>query len=323
MRIEWETHFTIHDSRFTIHHSQSTVDWTRYTHDFETHLRLEKGLADNSVEAYLRDLSHLRRFAEPLGLEPQDITVENLNELLYQLNMSDVAVATQCRIISGLRTFFRMLVIEGVLPENPASLVELPKRPKHLPDVLSDADIEALQATFDRSLPGPARNYVIVEVLYGCGLRVSELVNLKLSNLYAEEEMLQIFGKGDKERWVPINPRALKLLQDYIFTLRSQIKPQPGEEKYIFLNLRGHHLTRVAVFQFIKEAVEKAGLRKNVSPHSLRHSFATELVQNGADLRAVQEMLGHARISTTEIYTHITREYLRETIETYHPHYRK
>lgn len=299
------------------------MDWTRYARDFETHLRLEKGLADNSVEAYLRDLSHLRRFAEPLGLEPQDITVENLNELLYQLCQTDVAVTTQCRIISGLRTFFRMLVIEGVLDENPASLVELPKRPKHLPDVLSDADIAALQGTFDRSLPGPARNYVIVEVLYGCGLRVSELVNLKLSNLYAEEEMLQIFGKGDKERWVPINPRALRLLQDYIHTERSHISPQPGEEKYIFLNLRGHHLTRVAVFQFIKEAVEKAGLRKNVSPHSLRHSFATELVQNGADIRAVQEMLGHARISTTEIYTHITREYLRETIETYHPHYRK
>lgn len=299
------------------------MDWTRYARDFETHLRLEKGLADNSVEAYLRDLSHLRRFAEPLGLEPQDITVENLNELLYQLCQTDVAVTTQCRIISGLRTFFRMLVIEGVLDENPASLVELPKRPKHLPDVLSDADIEALQGTFDRSLPGPARNYVIVEVLYGCGLRVSELINLKLSNLYAEEEMLQVFGKGDKERWVPINPRALRLLQDYIHTERSHISPQPGEEKYIFLNLRGHHLTRVAVFQFIKEAVEKAGLRKNVSPHSLRHSFATELVQNGADIRAVQEMLGHARISTTEIYTHITREYLRETIETYHPHYRK
>lgn len=299
------------------------MDWTRYARDFETHLRLEKGLADNSVEAYLRDLSHLRRFAEPLGLEPQDITVENLNELLYQLCQTDVAVTTQCRIISGLRTFFRMLVIEGVLDENPASLVELPKRPKHLPDVLSDADIAALQGTFDRSLPGPARNYVIVEVLYGCGLRVSELINLKLSNLYAEEEMLQIFGKGDKERWVPINPRALRLLQDYIHTERSHISPQPGEEKYIFLNLRGHHLTRVAVFQFIKEAVEKAGLRKNVSPHSLRHSFATELVQNGADIRAVQEMLGHARISTTEIYTHITREYLRETIETYHPHYRK
>lgn len=299
------------------------MDWTRYARDFETHLRLEKGLADNSVEAYLRDLSHLRRFAEPLGLEPQDITVENLNELLYQLCQTDVAVTTQCRIISGLRTFFRMLVIEGVLDENPASLVELPKRPKHLPDVLSDADIAALQGTFDRSLPGPARNYVIVEVLYGCGLRVSELINLKLSNLYAEEEMLQVFGKGDKERWVPINPRALRLLQDYIHTERSHISPQPGEEKYIFLNLRGHHLTRVAVFQFIKEAVEKAGLRKNVSPHSLRHSFATELVQNGADIRAVQEMLGHARISTTEIYTHLTREYLRETIETYHPHYRK
>ena len=216
-----------------------------------------------------------------------------------------------------------MLVIEDVVSENPASLVEMPKRPQHLPDVLTDEDVSALQATFDRSLLGPARNYVIVEVLYGCGLRVSELVNLRLSNIYLEEEMLQVIGKGNKERWVPINSHALNLLQDYILTIRSQITPQLGEEKYVFLNLRGHHLSRIAVFQFIKEAVEKAGLHKNVSPHSLRHSFATELVQNGADLRAVQEMLGHESLSTTQIYTHLSHQFLRDTITTYHPHYKK
>jgi len=199
----------------------------------------------------------------------------------------------------------------------------MPMRPKHLPDVLSDSEINAMQQTFDRSLPGPARNYVMVEVLYGCGLRVSELVNLKLSNIYADEQMLQVIGKGDKERWVPINPRALQLMQDYILTLRSQLPIVPGEEKYVFLNLRGRHLSRVAVFQFIKEAVQKAGIHKTVSPHSLRHSFATELVQNGADLRAVQEMLGHENLATTEIYTHLSKQYLRDTISTYHPHYKK
>ena len=299
------------------------MDWSRYTREFETQLRLERNLSDNSVQAYLHDVALLRSFAEPLGIEPQDVTEENLHSLFKQLNETGIAVTTQCRIISGLRAFFRMLVMDNVLPDNPAEHLAMPTRPKHLPDVLDDSEIEAMQKTFDRSLPGPARNYVIVEVLYGCGLRVSELVNLKLSNIYAEEQMLQIFGKGDKERWVPINPRALKLMQDYILTLRSHLPIVPGEEKYVFLNLRGHHLSRVAVFQFIKEAVEKAGIHKTVSPHSLRHSFATELVQNGADLRAVQEMLGHESLSTTEIYTHLTRQYLRDTISTYHPHYKK
>jgi integrase/recombinase XerD len=299
------------------------MDWPRYTREFETQLRLERNLSDNSVQAYLHDVALLRSFAEPLGIEPQDVTEENLHSLFKQLNETGIAVTTQCRIISGLRAFFRMLVMDNVLPDNPAEHLAMPTRPKHLPDVLDDSEIEAMQKTFDRSLPGPARNYVIVEVLYGCGLRVSELVNLKLSNIYAEEQMLQIFGKGDKERWVPINPRALKLMQDYILTLRSHLPIVPGEEKYVFLNLRGHHLSRVAVFQFIKEAVEKAGIHKTVSPHSLRHSFATELVQNGADLRAVQEMLGHESLSTTEIYTHLTRQYLRDTISTYHPHYKK
>ena len=299
------------------------MDWPRYNREFETQLRLERNLSDNSVQAYLHDVALLRSFAEPLGIEPQDVTEENLHSLFKQLNETGIAVTTQCRIISGLRAFFRMLVMDNVLPDNPAEHLAMPTRPKHLPDVLDDSEIEAMQKTFNRSLPGPARNYVIVEVLYGCGLRVSELVNLKLSNIYAEEQMLQIFGKGDKERWVPINPRALKLMQDYILTLRSHLPIVPGEEKYVFLNLRGHHLSRVAVFQFIKEAVEKAGIHKTVSPHSLRHSFATELVQNGADLRAVQEMLGHESLSTTEIYTHLTRQYLRDTISTYHPHYKK
>jgi integrase/recombinase XerD len=299
------------------------MSWPRYIRDFEAHLRLERNLADNSVQAYLRDVEHLRRYVEPLGVEPQDVTPAHIQGLFKELNETGIAVTSQCRILSGLRTFFRMLVILDVIAENPAELVDMPSRPQHLPDVLTDEDVTALQATFDRSQPHQARNYVIVEVLYGCGLRVSELVGLRLSNIYFEEEMLQVVGKGNKERWVPINPRALRLLYDYIHTLRSQITPQPGEEKYVFLSLRGHHLTRVAVFQFIKEAVEKAGLHKNVSPHSLRHSFATELVQNGADLRAVQEMLGHESLSTTQIYTHLTHQYLRDTITTYHPHYKK
>ena len=299
------------------------MDWPRYIKEFETQLRLERNLSDNSVLAYIHDALLLRNYAEPQGLEPYDVTYDHMRQLLRQLNETGVAITTQCRIISGWRAFFRMLVMDNVLPDNPAEHLAMPTRPKHLPDVLDDSEIEAMQKTFNRSLPGPARNYVIVEVLYGCGLRVSELVNLKLSNIYAEEQMLQIFGKGDKERWVPINPRALKLMQDYILTLRSHLPIVPGEEKYVFLNLRGHHLSRVAVFQFIKEAVEKAGIHKTVSPHSLRHSFATELVQNGADLRAVQEMLGHECLSTTEIYTHLSRQYLRDTISTYHPHYKK
>ena len=299
------------------------MTWNQHIRDFETHLRLEKNLSDNSVQAYLRDVEHLRRFAEPLGLTPEVIGTEQLNELLHQLNEAGIAVATQCRIISGWRAFFRMLVIEDLLKESPAELLDMPTRGKHLPDVLTDADVAAMQGTMDRSLPGPSRNYVIIEVLYGCGLRVSELVGLKLSNIYAEDEMLQVFGKGNKERWVPINPRALQLLLDYIRLERSQLKIQPGEEKYVFLNLRGRHLSRVAVFQFIKEAAEKAGIRKSVSPHSLRHTFATELVQNGADLRAVQEMLGHESLSTTEIYTHLSSQYLRETLHSYHPHYSK
>lgn len=299
------------------------MDWSLSVKHFEVHLRLERNLSANTVEAYLHDVALLRRWAEGEGLLPDQVSVEGLRSLIAQLNDISVSATTQCRILSGWRAFFRMLVIEDVVLDNPAEHIEMPTRPKHLPDVLTDDDITAMQATFDRSRPGPSRNYVIIEVLYGCGLRVSELVNLKLSNIYAEERMLQVVGKGDKERWVPINDRALNLLQHYILFERSQLSIQHGEEVYVFLNLRGHRLSRIAVFQFIQQAAIEAGIHKNVSPHSLRHSFATELVQNGADLRAVQEMLGHESLATTEIYTHLSRQYLRDTISTYHPHYKK
>lgn len=297
--------------------------WKRYRRDFETWLKLEKGLADNSVQSYLRDVNHLSVYMSEMGIEPELITLEHLQSLLKRLNDLGIAPTSQRRIISGWRIFFKHLVIEDAIKENPADLLDLPLRPQHLPDVLTDEDITKIQATFDLSFPDQYRNNVIVEVLYGCGLRVSELVNLKLSNIYLDEQMLQIFGKGSKERWVPINPRALDMLSTYIHTVRSQISPKLHEEKYVFLNRRGSHLSRNYVFMFLKQAVLDAGIDKHVSPHSLRHSFATELVENGADLRAVQEMLGHESISTTEIYTHLTRDTLRNTIEAYHPHYKK
>ena len=296
--------------------------WQRYERDFKTFLKLEKGLADNSVQSYLNDYAHLSRFAQAQGLEPEQIKLEHLQLLIKNLQDVDIAVSTQCRMISGWREFFKMLVIENAIAESPADLLDMPSRPKRLPDVLTDEDIIKIQDTFDRSHPDQERNYIIIEVMYGCGLRVSELVNLKLSNIYKEDECLRVMGKGSKERWVPINRRALDLMLMYITKIRCHQPIKPGEEKYVFLNRRGSHLSRNYVFMFLQKAVEAAGINKHVSPHSLRHSFATELVQNGADLRAVQEMLGHESITTTEIYTHLSRQYLRETISTYHPHYR-
>jgi integrase/recombinase XerD len=297
--------------------------WRRNRRDFETYLRLEKGLADNSVLAYLRDFDHLSRFMVEQGTDSEHVALEQLQQLLAQLNDTGIASTSQRRMIAGWRMFFHMLVVEDAIKDSPADLLDLPLRPKHLPDVLTDEDITKIQQTFDLSLPDQYRNNVIVEVLYGCGLRVSELVNLKLSNIYEKEQCLRVIGKGDKERWVPINPRALDMMLTYIHNVRSHIEVKPGEEKYVFLNRRGSHLSRNFVFMFLQQAVSEAGIQKHVSPHSLRHSFATELVENGADLRAVQEMLGHESISTTEIYTHLTRDTLRNTIAAFHPHYAK
>ncbi|MCQ2278094.1 MAG: tyrosine recombinase [Bacteroidales bacterium] len=297
--------------------------WPQYIRNYETYLRLERHLAANSVEAYLRDVSHLARYAETNNIEPTQVSQEDIQSLLVELNETEIAIATQKRILAGIRSFFHYLLLVDDIMESPAEFIDMPRNQQHLPDVLSDEEITAIQSTFDLSLPDQARNSVIIEVLYGCGLRVSELVNLKLSNIYDEEEALLITGKGDKQRWVPINQQALRQLKQYILTVRSQVQPQSGEEKFVFLSRRGHHLTRMFIFKFLKEAVEKAGIQKEVSPHSLRHSFATELVQNGADLRAVQQMLGHSSIKTTEIYTHISPKILRDTILTFHPHYKK
>ncbi len=295
--------------------------WRRLGRDFETYLKLEKGMAANSVAAYLRDFWHMASYMVEQNIEPEDVRLEHLQQLLKQFEDINLAPASQRRMISGWRMFFKMLVIEDAIADNPAELLDLPVRAKHLPDVLSDEEITRIQQTFDLSIPDQARNYVIVEVLYGCGLRVSELVNMKLSAIYADEQYLKVIGKGDKERWVPINERALQLMLNYIHTIRSHITPRAGEEKYVFLNRLGTHLSRQMVFMMLQAAVRNAGIDKKVSPHSLRHSFATELVENGADLRAVQEMLGHESISTTEIYTHLSRETLRNTISTFHPHY--
>ncbi|MBP3740950.1 MAG: tyrosine recombinase [Bacteroidales bacterium] len=297
--------------------------WRRCREDYETYLRLERGMADNSVKAYMQDFDNMQRFMCEQDVAPESVAREHLQQLLKQLCDLGIAPASQRRMISGWRMFFHMMVIDDVVKDNPAALLDLPIKPHHLPDVLTDDEVTAIQQTFDRSLPEGERNYVIVEVLYGCGLRVSELVNLKLSNIYVEEQYLQVIGKGDKERWVPINEHALSLMLSYIHNVRSHVDVKAGEEKIVFLNRRGHRLTRQMVFIMLRDAVAAAGIKKKVSPHSLRHSFATELVENGADLRAVQEMLGHESISTTEIYTHLTRDTLRNTIAAYHPHYKK
>lgn len=307
----------------SIINSVDNPDWKRAMQSFKTYLRLERQLSGNSVEAYLRDVSHLALFASERGHKPEEVTLDDLRELLGELHDIGIALASQCRIISGLRTFYNMMVVEDVVKENPAELLEMPRTSRHLPDVLGNDEIDAIIATFDLSMPDQARNRVIIEVLYGCGLRVSELVNLRLSNIYKDEEFLLVTGKGDKQRWVPINSLALKLMLQYIETIRCQIEAKPGEENYVFLNRLGTRLSRNYIFMFLKDAVKKAGINKTISPHSLRHSFATEMVTNGADLRAVQEMLGHEQISTTEIYTHLSRQYLRDTISTFHPHYRK
>ena len=297
--------------------------WGRYRREFEGFLRLERGLAGNSVAAYLRDVDHLIKFCIDKNIGPEDVKIDDLQQLLSYVNELGIASTSQRRMISGWRMFYKMMVVEDVIGDSPAEMLDLPVRGEHLPDILNDEEITAIQSTFDLSRPDGVRNYVIVELLYDCGLRVSELVNLRLSNVYVDEQYLQVFGKGNKERWVPICERALHLLDVYIHNVRSHIMPKPGEEKFLFLNRRGSRLTRQMVFIFLKQSVSDAGLKKHISPHSLRHSFATELVENGADLRAVQEMLGHESVATTEIYTHISRETLRNTIAAFHPHYSK
>lgn len=301
----------------------TTETWHRRKRDFEAFLRLERGMPANSVRAYLADYDHLAGYMGAQGIEPCGVETGHLQALLKELAKAGIAATTQRRMIAGWRMFFRMLVIDDEVSDSPADLLDLPLRGKHLPDVLTDEEVGRLQSTFDLSQPEGMRNYVIVELLYDCGLRVSELVELRLSSIYAAEGYVRVIGKGDKERWVPVGERALQLVETYVVGVRAHVPVQRGEEHYLFLNRRGRRLSRQMVFMVLRDAAKGAGIAKRVGPHTLRHSFATELVEGGADLRSVQEMLGHATIATTEVYTHLSRERLRETLSRCHPHYRK
>ena len=296
------------------------MEWGSAIKEFEGFLKLEKGLSLNSVEAYLADLRKLTSFLEMEGrdLSPDTLGQEDLQLFLIWINENNLSARTQARILSGVKAFYRFLLLDDQINKDPTALLESPKLGRKLPEVLSQAEIDSMLDRIDLSKPQGRRNRAMLEVLYSCGLRVTEMVELKLSNFYREEGFVRVIGKGDKERFVPISSRAMKEIDLYIPD-RNSLEIQSGQEDVLFLNRRGHKLTRVMIFTLIKNLAIAAGLKKQVSPHTFRHSFATHLVEGGADLRAVQEMLGHESITTTEIYTHLDREYLRSEIISHHP----
>lgn len=292
-----------------------------YHNEFKTYLKLERALSENSVDAYLNDVSKLSQYLDAINLhlKPKDIHYEHLKAFLVWLNELGVLSNTQARIISGLKAYFGYLLLENLIPRDPSELLETPKVRRKLPDVLTIYEINNLLGSIDASKPEGMRNKAIIEVLYGCGLRVSELVGLKISDLNFESEFVKVTGKGNKERIIPIGATALNLIRIYITEVRVHLNIKKGNEDFIFLNRIGTSLSRISVFTMIKSLAEKIGLNKSISPHTLRHSFATHLVEGGADLRAVQEMLGHSNITTTEIYTHLDRDYLQGIITQFHP----
>jgi integrase/recombinase XerD len=296
-----------------------SLTWKQSFRNFETYLRLEKSLSDNSIEAYLNDISKLEKYFIETGsdISPLNVTYPDLKAFLAWYGSNNLNTRTQSRVLSGIRAFFRFLLIEGEIEENPASLIESPKIGLKLPEVLSVIEIDTIIDQIDLSKPEGHRNKAIIETLYGCGLRVSELVNLRLTDLHYGEEFIVVTGKGNKQRLVPIGRKALKEIDIYKQDRNrlSVIKDQ----NILFLNRRGSRLTRAMIFTIIKDLAAKAGIRKNISPHTFRHSFATHMIEAGADLRAVQEMLGHESILTTEIYTHIDRSFLRDTLIMFHP----
>ena len=295
--------------------------WEPYKKGFKAWLQLEKSLADNSVEAYLRDIDKLTDYLQSSKklATPQELELKDLEKFVQWINELGMTVASQSRIISGLRSFYGYCVMEQIVTANPTVLLETPKQKRTLPDTLSFEEIENIIAQIDLSKPEGGRNKAILETLYSCGLRVTELVNLRISCLFMDVGFVRVIGKGDKERLVPIGSEAIKYINIYKHEIRVHIKIKPGQEDFLFLNRRGSKLTRVMIFLMLKELAIKAGITKSISPHTFRHSFATHLVEGGADLRAVQEMLGHESITTTEIYTHLDREYLRETLHQFHP----
>jgi integrase/recombinase XerD len=297
------------------------LNWTPYLKGFSAFLKLEKSLSENSIEAYRRDVIKLTQYFDfhQLDLQPSDIKLTHLQDFLRWINQLGLGAPSQARIISGLRTFFKYLLLENIIRTNPAELLESPRIGRHLPDTLNIAEIGKLFDAIDLSSGEGERNKTILEFLYGCGLRVSEMTNLKISDVRYNDGFISVIGKGNKQRLVPVGEGALRQLQVYIQQIRSHIVIQNGHEDYIFLTRRGKKISRVMVFYIIKNLAEKAGIRKTISPHTFRHSFATHLIEGGADLRAVQEMLGHSSITTTEIYTHLDRDYLRRNILQFHP----
>lgn len=285
---------------------------------YRRYLKLEKGYSANTLDAYMRDVNKLYRYLAVEQVDVLDVKLEDLEHFAAFISDLGIGPRSLARILSGVRQFYRFLVIDGYLEVDPTELLESPKQPDHLPEVLSTAEVDLLEQAIDLSKWEGHRNRAIIEVLFSCGLRVSELTNLKLSNLYIEEQYIRVMGKGSKERLVPISPRALDEL-NYWFSDRNVMKIKPGEEDYVFLNRRGHHLTRTMILIMIKRYAVEAGIKKTISPHTLRHSFATSLLEGGADLRAIQAMLGHESIGTTEIYTHIDTSTLRQEILEHHP----
>jgi integrase/recombinase XerD len=287
---------------------------------FKTYLRLERSMSAHTIAAYLTDIAKLDQYLEFANkqYDVKEITNADVKLFISWVNELGMQASTQARVISGLKSFFNFMLLENVIVEDPTLLIEMPRIAKKLPDTLSVEEINALIDAIDASKPEGLRNKAILEVLYGCGLRVSELVSLKISNLFPEEQYLKVIGKGNKERIVPIGQTALKLLKIYLEEIRVHIAIKKDNEDYVFLNRLGTALSRISVFNIVKEMAEKAGINKTVSPHTFRHSFATHLIEGGADLRAVQEMLGHSSIITTEIYTHINRDYLKSIITEFH-----
>jgi integrase/recombinase XerD len=300
-------------------------NWNVYYIRFKQYLQLERSLSENSIEAYADDLKKLENYSQLFlaNQTPDNFSFRQLQDFIEWVATIGFSATTQARIISGIKTFYKFLLLENDIKQSPAELLETPKITRKLPVYLSVEEIDKMLSCIDRSMPEGERNYSMLETLYSCGLRVSELTTLKITDLHLNDNYVKVVGKGNKERLVPIGKNAAKLIKTYISITRLQLSPKKGSEDIVYLNRRGAMLSRVMVFYIIKDLAKKAGIHKILSPHSFRHSFATHLVEGGADLRAVQEMLGHESITTTEIYTHLDRQFLRDNILSFHPRNKK
>jgi integrase/recombinase XerD len=298
--------------------------WEPYKKGFRSYLQLEKSLSDNTVQAYLRDIELLTQFLQNNNSlrPPSELRLKDLQSFVKSIVELGMTASSQARIISGIKSFYKYCLLENISKTDPTTLLEAPKLKRTLPDILSFDEIENIIAAIDLSKPEGGRNKAILETMYSCGLRVSEVVNLRISQLYLDIGFIRVIGKGDKERLIPVGRSAIKYINVYKNDIRVHLDVKKGNEDIFFLNNRGSKLSRVMIFYIIKDLCKKAGIKKTVSPHTFRHSFATHLVEGGADLRAVQEMLGHESITTTEIYTHLDREFLRKTLEQFHPSFK-